>query len=305
MSYQNSQMSAQTDRKKIHVFGKKKVIWHQIIRRSVQVAVLGFIGFLAIQHVVVGENGPAITASPEAFCPFGGLETLYKFMAEGGTFVSHTHLSNVVLLIAVLLSAFLLRSSFCGWICPFGFIQDLISNFRNLMRKVFPALNRTMLRINMLGARFSTIDRILRYIKYLVLVWAIGGSAYFGTMVFRDYDPWAALLNIAEFSFTPGVVILTIIVISSFFIDRPWCRYACPLGAVSGIVAKISPTYLMRDRNTCTSCKICTKTCPMGLEIHSANTIKNADCIGCLECVGACPSEGALVVKIGSPFTGK
>lgn len=123
-------------------------------------------------------------------------------------------------------------------------------------------------------------------------------------MVFRDYDPWAELINIAEFSFIPGLVILGITLVGSFFIERPWCRYAYPLGAVSGLLGKFSPVYLKRESEACKVCKVCTNACPMGLSVHTATTIKSADCVACLECIGACPREGALVIKVGIPLIG-
>lgn len=285
--------------------GLKALLTHQTFRRIVQLTVAGFITFLAIQHVVIGENGPVVTAAPEAFCPFGGLETLYKYLSAGGAFVSHTHLSNVVLLVAVLAVALLLRSAFCGWICPLGFLQDLISNLSTVLQKRIPGLRRGIASLKKRGARLAVLDRYLRYMKYLVLVWAVGGSAYFGYMVFRDYDPWSTLLNLAEFSFTPGLIVLAVTLVASFFIERPWCRYACPLGAASGLLGKLSPIYLKREESACTSCRICTQTCSMGLEVHTATTIQSVDCITCLECVGACPRNGALEVKFGLPLIGK
>ena len=138
-----------------------------------------------------------------------------------------------------------------------------------------------------------------------MLAWTVGGSAYFGYMVFRDFDPWAALLNIAEFSFTPGLVVLIVTLLASLFIERPWCRYACPLGAASGLLGKLSPVYLKREESACISCKLCTRACPMGLKVDTADTIKSVDCISCLECVGSCPRNGALEVKIGLPIVGK
>jgi polyferredoxin len=285
--------------------GFKALFTHQNFRRIIQLGAASFIAYLAIMHVLIGESSESVIASAEAFCPFGGLETLYKYISSGGAFVSHTHLSNLVLLIAVMAVALLLRSAFCGWICPLGFIQDLVNNLSGVLQKRIPALRRAFLSLNKKSARLAVLDRYLRYIKYLVLAWAVGGSAYFGYMVFRDFDPWSALLNIAEFSFTPGLVVLLITLVASFFIERPWCRYACPLGAASGILGKVSPVYLKREENACTSCKICTKACPMGLEVHTANTIKSADCISCLECVGSCPRNGALEVKIGLPIIGK
>jgi polyferredoxin len=285
--------------------GFRSLLTHQTFRRLSQLGFAIFIVFLAIQHVVIGEDGPVITASPEAYCPFGGLETLYKMISTGGSFVSHTHLSNVVLVIAVLGTALLLRSAFCGWICPLGFLQDLVSNLSRVLQKRIPAIRRGIASLKTRTARLAVLDRYLRYLKYLVLAWAVGGSAYFGFMVFRDYDPWATLLNLAEFSFTPGVIVLLVLIVASFFIERPWCRYACPLGAASGLLGKLSPVYLKREEDACTSCKLCTKSCPMGLNIHDAQTIKSADCITCLECVGACPRNGALEVKLGLPLIGK
>jgi polyferredoxin len=283
----------------------KALFTHQHFRRIVQIGVAGFITFITIQHVIIGENSSVVTASPEAYCPFGGLETLYKFLTANGTYVSHTHLSNVVLLVAFLAVALLLRSAFCGWICPLGFFQDLINKFSKFLQKRIPGLRRGFSSLKKRSARLAVLDRYLRYMKYLVLGWAIGGSAYFGYMVFRDFDPWATLLNIAEFSFTPGVIVLAVTLIASFFIERPWCRYACPLGAASGLLGKLSPVYIKRNEDVCTSCKLCTKSCPMGLEVHSATTIKSVDCITCLECVDSCPSNGALEIRAGLPIVGK
>lgn len=296
--------SARTGSVKPRLRGFKVLLTHQTFRRISQLFFAGFIAFLAIQHVIVGENGPVVTASPEAFCPFGGLETLYRYITSGGSYVAHTHLSNVVLLVAVLVIALLLRSAFCGWICPLGFLQDLVSNLSKVLQKRIPGLRRAISTMKHRGARLAVLDRYLRYMKYLVLAWAVGGAAYFGVMVFRDYDPWSALLNVAEFSFTPGIIVLAVTLVAAFFVERPWCRYACPLGAASGLLGKLSPVYLKREASACTICKVCTKACPMGIDVHSATTIKSADCITCLECVGACPRNGALEVKIGWPIVG-
>ena len=290
---------------KPRLHGLKAWLRHGVLRRITQLAFAGYITFLIIQHILVGENGATVTASAEAYCPFGGLETLYRYITGDGTFIAHTHLSNLVLLIAVLGVALLLRSAFCGWICPLGFLQDLVANLRKVLTRHIPGLRRGLTRINQSGHRLAFLDRYLRYVKYVVLVWAVAGSAYYGYMVFRDYDPWATLLNVAEFSFTPGVIVLGVTLLASFFVERPWCRYACPLGAVSGLFGKLSPVYLKREESACTSCAICTKACPMGLDVHTSTTIRSADCITCLECVEVCPRNGALEVKFGLPLIGK
>jgi polyferredoxin len=282
------------------------LLTHQAFRRLVQIAFAAFILFIAIAHIAAGEGPSNMTASPEAFCPFGGLETLYKFVISGGAFVSRTHLSNLVVAVAVLLTALLLRSAFCGWICPLGFIQDILHGFSAWLQKKSVPVRKLFRRLSQIGRPVWTfLDKYLRFIKYGVLVWSVTGAAIYGVMVFRDYDPWSALININEWVVTPGLVVLGITLVASLSVERPWCRYACPLGAISGLVGKLSPVYLNRNALACTSCKICTKACPMGLKVHAVTTISSVDCISCLECVGECPREGALEVRAAFPFTAK
>jgi polyferredoxin len=284
-----------------------RALWtHQAFRRGVQLFFAGFIAYVTIVHSLAGESAGNITASPEAYCPFGGLETIYKYLTSGGSFVSHTHLSNLVLAVGVLVTALLLRSAFCGWICPLGSIQDFFHGISARLQKRFVPVRKFFRSIASKGRPAWTIlDRYLRFLKYGVLVWAVAGAAAYGVMVFRDFDPWSALINIAEWSFTPGVIVLGLTLVGSFFVERPWCRYACPLGAVSGLVGKLSPVYLKRHEDACTSCNVCTKACPMGLQVHTATTITSVDCIACLECVGECPREGAMEVRIGIPLAAK
>ncbi len=116
MSAQSKPIPGTPGSVKPHLKGLKALATHQTFRRITHLGFASFITFLAIQHVVIGENGAVVTASAEAFCPFGGLETLNKFITGGGAFISHTHLSNVILFLAVLAVALLLRSTFCGWI---------------------------------------------------------------------------------------------------------------------------------------------------------------------------------------------
>ena len=286
--------------------GVQALLTHQTLRRLVQLAIAAFITYITVVHVVAGESSTNVTASPEAFCPFGGLETFYQYIISGGTFVSHTHLSNLVVAAAVLITALLLRSAFCGWICPLGFIQDIIHGFSAWLQKKFVPVRKFFRTISQRGQPvWKFLDKYLRFVKYGVLVWAVTGAAIYGVMVFRDYDPWSALINISEWIVTPGLIVLGLTLVGSLFVERPWCRYACPLGAASGLLGKLSPVYLKRNADACTSCKICTKACPMGLQVHTATTITSVDCVSCLECVGECPRDGAMEVKVGFPLMAK
>ncbi len=285
--------------------GLAALLSHHGFRRLVQLGVFLFILGIALRHLIVGEEGAIITASWEAYCPMGGLETLYRFVTSGGRFVSHVHLSNVVILVATLATALLLRNAFCGWLCPLGFIQDMVSRFSALVQKRIPRVRRAVRVLRTKGARLAVLDRPLRLLKYAVLVWSVVGAAVAGFMVFRDVDPWAGLWNLLELTMSAGAVVLLVVLLASLFVERPWCRYACPLGAATGLLGALSPVYLKRESAACKSCAICTKACPMGLPVHTADTIKHADCIGCLECVDECPREGALALKVGLPIVGR
>ena len=286
--------------------GLAALLTHRTFRRLTQFGVFAFILGIFIRQLVVGENGATIVASWEAYCPMGGLETLYKYIASAGNFVSHTHLSNVIIFAAVIVLGVVARNAFCGWLCPLGFIQDMISSFSQLVQKRVKPIRLAVKTLKTRGARLAVLDRYLRFLKYGVLIWSVAGAAVYGFMVFRDVDPWAGLWNLfLEGSVGLGTLVLAVVLIAALFVERPWCRYACPLGAATGLVGKLSPFYLKREAAACTACGICTKACPVGLPVHTATTIKHADCMTCLECVGECPRDGALELKLGVPLLGK
>ncbi len=271
----------------------------QGVRRLVQVSAAGAIGWFVIQRAVAPSSGSSV--SPESICPFGGIETIATFLTTG-SFVPHVHPANVVLAAAVVALAFFARGAFCGWICPLGFAQDAVASLSASFQRRFPIVRRGVRAVRRRGARLAVLDRPMRLLKYVVLAWSIWGAASFGVMVFRDVDPWIALLNIGRESAGFGLLVLAVVLLGSAFVDRPWCRYACPLGAVNGIVGRFSPVRLERSEAACVDCNLCTKSCPMGLPVATAPAITSADCIGCLQCVEACPREGVLELRMGLPI---
>ena len=222
-----------------------------------------YIAWVVVDRAVVAAAG-AMGTSPESICPFGGIETIVTFLTAG-VFVPHVHSSNLVLAVAVLALAFLARGAFCGWICPLGFLQDLVAGFSAFVQRHVPAAFRGMRALRRTAAPLAVLDRPLRFLKYAVLAWAIWGTAVFGVMVFRDVDPWIALLDIGRESAGFGMAVLALTLVGALFVDRPWCRYACPLGAANGLVARFSPVRLERSAAACVDCNLCTRSCPMGL----------------------------------------
>ncbi len=254
------------------------------VRRLVQLYFLLFIAKIAVEKAIVGEESTTFVPSPEAYSPFGGFEGLYKFATTSGLFIAHTHWSNLVLFAGVVLMTLVTKSTFCGWICPFGALQEWLG-----------ALGR---RLGIPRRQLPTrIDRVLRYFKYAVLVWATVGSATVGVMVFRDVDPYHALVEATAVGFGSSTVVLIGTLVASLFVDRPWCKYACPLGATLGLLGRLSLVKVERDAAGCRDCGLCDRKCPMQVAVSTAGRVASPECNNCLICTEACP-HGALEPKL-------
>ncbi|WP_339061704.1 4Fe-4S binding protein [Tepidibacillus marianensis] len=287
----------------------KKQKWYQkgkFYRYLTQAFVLLFILQLVVKEIFKPTED-TVTVSAEAYCPLGGLETLFRYFTDG-KYLSHLHASNVIILGLVLLITLIFRSGFCGWLCPFGTIQDLVRGFGKWFGKLgwMKSINgkyHTWLKNNKNG--LAKIDRYARFIKYGVLLWAVLGAFYYAELVFRDYDPFVALIKVTELESYTGLGILIVVLVLSLFMERPWCKYTCPLGAAIGIIGKISPLRVSRNEQACIGCNLCTKSCPMKIDVANQTHVKSMDCNQCLVCVDSCPVKGALDIKLVLPMKGK
>jgi len=259
----------------------------QLFRYSILGLFLVLFTFFSINHFVLG-GGEA--ASVDALCPFGGLESLYTYF-KTGTFVPRIMISSMILFIGVLLTVFIFRRGFCGWICPFGTVQEL---FGKITKKKYELPEQ--------------IDKFARYIKYLVLAFILIGTAITGTLVFRGYDPFMTFFHFGkgllwDFSASEvsehatAYVITVLVLLGSIFINRFWCRYLCPLGAVTAIFAKLGFTSIKRNDKKCIDCKICDKVCPVRVKVSSVDKVRSAECIDCTACVSNCP-KSALSINL-------
>ena len=88
-----------------------------------------------------------------------------------------------------------------------------------------------------------------------------------------------------------GYIALALVVALSLFVERPFCKYACPYGAVLGIFNLFRIFGIKRNAPTCISCKACDRACPMNIQVSTAKVVRDHQCISCLECSSeaACP----------------
>ncbi len=233
---------------------------------------------------ILSERGIPIPILPDAslhaVCPFGGVVAFYQLI-NVGTLVKKVHQSSVVLAVVGLLLSLLFGPVICGWVCPFGTFQEWLGA---LGRKIF-------------GKKYNTfvppaLDKVLRYLRYGILAWVSYMTIVTGKLWFEAYDPYFALFNFwtGEVAIT-GFIALAVVVLLTLFVERPFCKYACPYGAFQGIFNLFRIFGIRRNAPTCISCKACNKACPMNIDVMSGKVVRDHQCISCLECTSevACP----------------
>jgi uncharacterized protein with FMN-binding domain len=104
----------------------------------------------------------------------------------------------------------------------------------------------------------------------------------------------------AAYLLTGGAALLLLIMIGSLFIERFFCRYACPLGAFLSIVSLVRPFKIKKPRDACGTCKLCTSCCPMGIALNKTDVIRSGECINCFACVESCCRHN-VTVKLAPP----
>jgi polyferredoxin len=249
----------------------------------VQFAFFAFIVYRSVLHSI---GSASRVASLDSLCPMGGVATFWNLVTMG-RYVPKTHASNVVLLAGLGVSVLLAGGAFCGWMCPMGTLSDLLTSVRK------------RLRIGEIGIP-NGVSRYLGLLRFVVLGAVLFETARLGTLVFANFDPYRAIFGL-YWIFSPssiGAIVwgTTVLVLAGMFlVDRFWCRFLCPLGAVISLIQPLAIFKVRRDPELCINCGECSRVCPVKLPVDR-RVSPGATCAACMDCVSSCPVPGALYV---------
>ena len=217
-------------------------------------------------------------------CPIGALQAVIG----NRNFKFAFYVAGFLMFVGALTGRFV-----CGWLCPFGLIQDLLHKIP------FPK------KINTFPG-----DRMLRKLKYVILavfvilmpmflVDMLGqGAPYFCKLIcpagtLEGGIPLVilnkSLRGAVGFLYVWKNVLLAAVIILSVWIYRPFCKYLCPLGAVYSVFNPISVFRYRVDKEACIHCGACAKVCNM--QVNPAENANHPECIRCGQCKAVCPTQ--------------
>ena len=196
---------------------------------------------------------------------------------------------SVWMLVATVPATVLVGRFFCGFFCSFGAVQDLLWLGSHRLRALFPGKRN-----------LKKADRIFRFAKYAVLFYFII-FVWSGVTAVKTAGPWQVFGQYVSFGHWPGLkpllsvggILLLVIFIGSLFVQRFFCRYFCPMGAIYSLISRASFLKIDKPREGCGKCRLCTSKCSMGMDLTKKDRVAGGECISCQKCVSWCPKGNA------------
>ncbi len=260
----------------------------------------------------------------EAYCPFGGLQTIGSFLVNNSLACSMTA-TQIMMGVVLAIGVILFSKLFCGYLCPLGWATEYIGKLRKKLKIKEITINYG-----------SVADKVLRLFKYVLLFWIFYMTVSSSELFCKNFDPYYATATgfKGELTLWMSLIAFGVFIIGNLFVKMFWCKYICPLGAISNIFkyaitfvvlvgifalinfaglsvswvyllgaasiigylwevfyleAKVFPLLkVVRSEEKCTDCGVCAKRCPYGINVDEVNSVKNVDCNLCGECISSC-----------------
>ncbi len=166
----------------------------------------------------------------------------------------------------------------CGWVCHLGALQEILH---------IPTKTKFL--------KSKTAQRALKILQYASLAALIIQLLITRTYLWQEIDPFKVAFNLYSSTIT-GYILLGVLIISSLFSYRPFCRGFCPVGLILSWVAKIPGASILTIKSECNGCGSCDKSCKYEAIRKDKNVLilDNKECIRCGDCMNTCKKEGLL-----------
>ncbi len=221
-------------------------------------------------------------------CPLGALQNA---LASSGS-RTPSYVLGILLLFGLILGR-----TICGYLCPFGLVQELLHKIptpkikKNRVTHALTYLKYVILAVFVVAIPLWYISQHIPmpgFCKYICPAGTFGGAI--GLLANPANEDKLSMLNIL---FTRKFVILAVVFAACVFLYRPFCRFLCPLGAIYGFFAKVNVVGVKVEETRCTRCGLCVGQCKMDIR-----RVGDHECIHCGECVDVCPT-GAIALRAG------
>ncbi len=204
-------------------------------------------------------------------CPISSFQEI--FLAGFGVDIPW---QNLVWFLGLIPLTYIFGKTWCGWICHLGAFQEFL--YKSNKFEIFKS---------------AKAQRVMRWIRVFLLVALIIQLAVTHTNWFCAIDPFKAAFNmLAFYDFT--WILLGLLLLSSLFMYRPFCKAICPIGLVLGWIQKIpGASVLALKKESCSSCVSCNKACDLNAitRENKISTIDNTECMACGDCIDSCKKE--------------
>ena len=215
-------------------------------------------------------------------CPIGSFQSV----VGSSKFSFSYYITGFLILLGVLLGRFI-----CGFLCPFGWLQELLHKIptKKLSTKKLKPL--TYLKYVILAVMVVLLPAIIVsdvgigdpfFCKYLCPQGVLEGAIPLSAVN-------AGIRAALESLFTWKLAVLLTVVVLSVLFFRPFCKWICPLGAFYALLNKVSLFQMKVDKNKCVSCGKCARVCKMDVDV--TKTPNHTECIRCGMCISTCPTD--------------
>ncbi|MFN3550821.1 MAG: FMN-binding protein [Endomicrobiia bacterium] len=186
---------------------------------------------------------------------------------------------------------------FCGWLCPFGAVIELLFDLKTYIEKKYKKtlgkeIELEIIEDNEIVKFLRKYESSYRYVKYFLLITIL----ILPSFIIIEPFQYIFYINQTELKF---IIYLLFILILCIIFVRLWCRYLCPLGAFLCVFSKISFFKLQISQEHCFNCEICKTICPTNAIIEKNDKLKilNTECILCNKCRQNCGPQNIKIVK--------